>query len=209
MVPRTDGKPFPREAQVNPSLCASCGICVGACPSSTPFRRSAELRTGIDLPEYPLRLLRERVAATAAKLRETPRLLILACEHGAGAGCIDGAVMLPCVAMAPPPLVDFILSRNLADGVVVAGCAESACFHRLGIAWTKQRFAGTRDPRLRTRVPRERIVTIWTSALETKRLEQEMACFKRDVAKLPAMQPRPSSTRMSAAQTLARQEVGS
>ena len=123
--------------------------------------------------------------------------------------------MLPCVAMAPPPLVDFILSRNLADGVVVAGCAESACFHRLGIAWTKQRFAGTRDPRLRTRVPRERIVTIWTSALETKRLEREIACFKRDVAKLPAMQPRPSSTRMPAPQTLidravpARQEVGS
>ena len=34
---------------------------------------------------------------------------------------------LPCVAMAPPSLIDYVLSRNLADGVVVAGCAESAC----------------------------------------------------------------------------------
>ena len=44
--------------------------------------------------------------------------------------------------MAPPSLIDFVLSHDLADGVVVAGCAESACFNRLGIAWTEQRFAG-------------------------------------------------------------------
>ena len=50
MVRRTDALPFPTEAQVNPSLCVSCGICVGSCPSSTPFRRSQELKTGIDLP---------------------------------------------------------------------------------------------------------------------------------------------------------------
>src|SRR5262245_6985934 len=194
MVPRTDGMPFPVQAQVNTSLCVSCGICVGACPSSTPFRRSEELRTGIDLPDRPLRQLRERVVAAAATMKERPRLLVLACERGAGAGHAAGVVPLPCVAMAPPSLIDFILSRNLADGVVVAGCAESACYHRLGVAWTKQRFAGTRDPRLRGRVPRERVATVWASALEGKRLEQEIAAFARVVAGLPALRARPSAT---------------
>ncbi len=68
-----DGLPFPTEAQVNPSLCVSCGICVGSCPSSTPFRRSEELKTGIDLPDYPLQELRERVIAAAPRPRARRR----------------------------------------------------------------------------------------------------------------------------------------
>jgi coenzyme F420-reducing hydrogenase delta subunit len=100
--------------------------------------------------------------------------------------------------MAPPSLIDFILSRNLADGVVVAGCAESACYHRLGIAWTKQRFDCARDPYLRTRVPRERIATIWTSALETKRFVHKLNEFRRLVAALPPMLVRPLMTKTTA-----------
>jgi ferredoxin len=95
MVRRTDGKPFPTEAEVNPSLCASCGICVGACPSSTPFRRTEELRTGIDLPDYSLKVLRERVVAVAAALEDSPRVLVLACERGGGGGHVEGTVSLP------------------------------------------------------------------------------------------------------------------
>jgi coenzyme F420-reducing hydrogenase delta subunit len=189
-VPRTDGLPFPTQALVNASLCVSCGICMGACPSSTPFRRSEELQTGIDLPDYSLKLLRERVTTTAATLTAGTRLLTLACEHGGGAGHGAGVVTLPCVAMAPPSLIDFILSRDLADGVVVAGCAESACYHRLGVAWTEQRFAGERDPYLRARVPRERIARIWTSALATRQFEQELAHFRAQVAALPPLQRR-------------------
>jgi ferredoxin len=187
MVPRTDALPFPTQAQVNPSLCVSCGICVGACPSSTPFRRSDELRTGIDLPDYRLRELRERVVASTAALTDAPRVLVLACERGAGAQRGSGAVVMPCVAMAPPSLVDFVLSRNLADGVVIAGCAESACYNRLGIAWVEQRIAGRRDPYLRARVPRERLATVWASALEKKRLEREITAFRRRLAGLAPM----------------------
>jgi quinol-cytochrome oxidoreductase complex cytochrome b subunit/coenzyme F420-reducing hydrogenase delta subunit len=187
MVRRTDKLPFPMEAQVNPSLCVSCGICVGACPSSSPFRRSEELRTGIDLPDFRLRELRERVVAASQTLESKSRILILACERGGAVGHGEGVVRLPCVAMAPPSLIDFIISRRHADGVVVAGCAESACYHRLGIAWTKQRFAGERDPYLRARVPRDRLATIWTSALESRRFERELADFKGQVAALGPM----------------------
>ncbi|HET7383885.1 MAG TPA: cytochrome b N-terminal domain-containing protein [Pseudolabrys sp.] len=189
MVGRSDGLPFPSQAQVNAALCTSCGICVGACPSSTPFRRTEELKTGIDLPDYSLKELRERTIDAAKALPRPTRVLIFACDHS-GARGLDGAVRLPCVAMAPPSLFDFVLSRDLVDGVVIAGCAESACFNRLGIAWTQQRFAGTRDPYLRARVPRERIAMVWTSAVATRRVAAEIAEFTAKIAKLPLKKPR-------------------
>jgi coenzyme F420-reducing hydrogenase delta subunit len=210
MVRRTDELPFPTQAQVNPSLCVSCGICVGACPSSTPFRRSEELETGIDLPDYSLKVLRERTIAVAGTLRKPARVLVLACEHGGAAKRSEGTVTMPCVAMAPPSLIDFILSRNLADGVVVAGCAESACFNRLGIDWTKQRFAGMRDPYLRARVPRERLATVWTSALASHQADAEIAAFAAKIASMPPMtlrSPLPPTIPASPAQTQARQKA--
>ncbi|MFY9624266.1 MAG: cytochrome b N-terminal domain-containing protein [Rhodoplanes sp.] len=184
LVPRSDGLPFPTEAQVNAAHCVSCGICVGACPSSTPFRRTEDLKTGIDLPDYRLKELRERVVEVCNGLQRPGRILILACDHGGGARHVGGRVSLPCVAMAPPSLIDYALSKDFADGVVIAGCAESACFHRLGVAWTKARVAGQRDPYLRARVPRERVRMIWTSALETRRFEAELKAFAAEIAQL-------------------------
>ena len=202
LVPRSDGKPFPHEVAVNPARCVACGICMGACPSSTPFRRTADLVTGIDLPDYPLTLLRERVQETAAGLEGPGRVLVLACEHGAGGVAPPpGTVTLRCVAMAPPSLIDFIISRGLADGVAVAGCAERECHHRLGVEWTKQRFAGERDPYLRARVPRERVATIWAGPTETARLARELAAFRAHLAALPPDVPRVRRARPSTAPT--------
>ncbi len=97
-------------------------------------------------------------------------MLTLACAHGAAAEPAPGRVVLPCVAMAPPSLIDFIISRDLADGVAVAGCAERDCYNRLGIAWTEARFDRTRDPYLRERVPRERVLSVWAGPTEAARL---------------------------------------
>jgi ferredoxin len=189
LVPRTDGAPFPQQVAVDPGRCVGCGICMGACPSSSPFRRSAELVTGIDLPDFPLKELREQVISAAATLEGPARVLILACAHGA-ASPGAGTVVMPCVAMAPPSLIDFVLSRGYADGVCIAGCAERGCQNRLGIAWTKQRFAGERDPYLRARVPRERIETIWAGPTETPRLTLELNLFQDRLAALPPDTPR-------------------
>lgn len=196
MVQRTDGRPFPTQARVNPALCVSCGICVGACPSSTPFRRTQDLKTGIDLPDYTLAELRERTIAAARGLTGRARILVFACEHGGGAAYPDG-VTLPCVAMAPPSLIDYVLSKKLADGVVVAGCAEGACFNRLGIAWTEQRFARQRDPYLRTRVSRDRLATVWTSVLDFTHFKRELGRFAAKIAALPpagAISPAPQES---------------
>jgi ferredoxin/coenzyme F420-reducing hydrogenase delta subunit len=202
MVPRTDGQPFVLQAQVNASLCTSCGICMGSCPSSTPFRRSEELRTGIDLPDYRLKELRERTIAAAEALEGSARVLVFACDHG-GARDLEGVVRLPCVAMVPPSLFDFVLSRGLADGLVIAGCAESACYNRLGVAWTEQRIAGQRDPYLRARVPRERILTVWASVFSRRRVLAQIETFRTKLMGLPAKSARPSQTAANSAPTVA------
>jgi ferredoxin/coenzyme F420-reducing hydrogenase delta subunit len=186
LVPRTDELPYATEVAVDPVKCVSCGICMGSCPSSTPFRRSEELRTGIDLPDMPLVAVRERTREVAAGLGKRPRLLIIGCEHGAASAYGGPVLELPCVAMAPPSLVDYILSRDLADGVAIAGCRENSCYNRLGVEWTKQRVAGARDPYLRARVPRERIVMIWASPFEVARFAAEISAFKDRLVALPS-----------------------
>jgi len=161
MVERSDGKPFAEEAQVNPALCVSCGICVGSCPSSTPFRRSEELVTGIDMPDLPLREVRKLTNAAAGALEGDNRELVFACERSSVSGKDKSVVTLPCVGMLPPSFIDYVLSRNMADKVVLKGCASGECFNRLGADWTDQRIERRRDPYLRERVPREKITWDW------------------------------------------------
>ena len=195
MVPRSDGAPFPQEAKVDPDRCVACGICMGSCPSSTPFRRSGPLITGIDLPGRTLERVRTEVITAAADLSGPGRVMTIACEHGAAGVPAKGRVILPCVAMAPPSLFDFILSRDLADGVCIAGCAERDCFNRLGGKWTEERIARTRDPQLRNRVSRERLLTLWAGPSERGRLPEALRDFSTRVAVLG---PVPKKTSLAA-----------
>ncbi len=68
MLPHPD-KPGHELAHVIPELCASCGICAGACPSSTPFRSIEQLVTGIDMPQQPVGALREEMERKIAACR--------------------------------------------------------------------------------------------------------------------------------------------
>lgn len=208
--PRTDGQVhFAQQAVVNPSACVSCGICVGACPSSTPFRRTVELATGIDLPDLPLKELREETHAAYGRACGDTRILAFGCEHGVDVAPLEaegaGVVKVPCIAMLPPSLIDYCLSRGLADGVMLAGCAESACFNRVGVAWTKDRIAGARDPYLRARVPRERLTTVWAGPSESGRLHEEYLSLRNRVTALPphrSVSQRPPTAAASVPETV-------
>ena len=81
MVPHPDGHPGRELARVDADLCAGCGICAGSCPSSTPFRSTTALVTGIDMPQLPIDALRAQVrgavesatrATTGGRLRLRP-----------------------------------------------------------------------------------------------------------------------------------------
>ncbi|MGI9415369.1 MAG: cytochrome b N-terminal domain-containing protein [Hyphomicrobiales bacterium] len=194
MQPRTDGAKFHLEAVVNPDLCVSCGICVGSCPSSTPFRRRGAIETGIDLPHFPLSQLRHATDEAAARLKGDARVLVFGCEHGPGPTQAEEAgaafVRLPCIGMLPPPFIDYVLSRDLADGVVLAGCANSDCYNRFGVEWTDARVDRERDPRLRRRVPRERLARLWAGRPEGDVLAAEV---ERLAARLKTLEPKPAS----------------
>lgn len=139
-------------AVVDADLCASCGICAGACPSSTPFRHSAALVTGIDMPQRPLGALRERLRAAAA----ARPIVVFGCDCGARLDtlphghdvCTHG---LLCTGQLPPSFVEFAL-RHGAAGVVVVACGEDACAFRFGARTARERLEGVREPRLRATV---------------------------------------------------------
>ena len=195
MQPRTDGRPFEREAVVNSDLCTSCGICVGSCPMSTPFRRGGALETGIDLPELPLDQVHERITGAIGRAKKSapanqPSLLVIGCDHGAAVNHFSGdglgAVSLPCIGMLPPSFLDFALSGNRVDGVMLTGCAQCDCHHRLGIQWTEERLTGLRDPYLRKRVPRDRLDVFWAASSEGPELEREVEEFKSRLKQIDA-----------------------
>ena len=160
MVPRSDGKGYDTEAAVNVDNCMSCGLCVGSCPTATPFRRASSPIPGIELPGHPISDLREKTLSASQEFVTGRRVIVYACEHSGVEALTDDStrvVTMPCVAMLPPAFIDYALSRNLADGVAIAGCAEGDCFYRLGDTWMQQRIDGERDPYLRRRVDRDRL----------------------------------------------------
>jgi quinol-cytochrome oxidoreductase complex cytochrome b subunit/coenzyme F420-reducing hydrogenase delta subunit len=175
LEPRSDGRAYTLEAVVDPDRCLSCGICVGSCPTATPFRSASALVPGIELPQLPLAELRDRLSASAASLAGDDRLVIFACDHAGppSEALRRNAVVapMPCIGMLPPSFIDFVFARRLADGVVLAGCPANACRERLGQRWTDERIAGLRDPWLRARVPRERVAASWSADLESFRSE--------------------------------------
>ncbi len=165
MAPRSDGKKYTSEAVVTDSLCLSCGICVGSCPTATPFRTRSALSPGIDLPDQSVATIRDLVTDAVQELEGSRRLLIFACEGSdEPEKFVDSEtalVNLTCVAQLPPSFVDWVLSRDHADGVVLGACAHSDCQYRLGTKWTGQRMNRVRDPRLRKRVDTEKLALLW------------------------------------------------
>lgn len=150
LAPRSDGQHHAVQVQVQADACASCGVCVGACPSSTPFRSTEQLVTGIDLPDAPLHALRARLQAA---LRAQPgAAVVFGCAEGAALDALsDGSTIvltLPCSGMLPPAFTDYALRQGAAR-VLVAHCGEHACDFRLGARWITERLTGRREPFLR------------------------------------------------------------
>jgi quinol-cytochrome oxidoreductase complex cytochrome b subunit/coenzyme F420-reducing hydrogenase delta subunit len=167
MVPHPNGRPGALLANVRADLCASCAICVGACPSSTPFRKAEPLVTGIDMPQWPIDDLRRRLIQGLAAMNTERRLVVFGCDHGARVRALAGHDVLPfslvCTGMLPPSFIEYAL-RAGADGVLITGCREGGCKFRLGQRWTAQRLLGQREPHLRGTVPAGRWNTVWADA---------------------------------------------
>jgi coenzyme F420-reducing hydrogenase delta subunit/ferredoxin len=150
---------------VDSDLCISCGICVGACPTATPFRSRSALIPGIDLPNRSAADIRQDIIDQAEPIAGEQRILVFGCRDAqqtekfrrAGAN----VVTVRCMAHLQPSFLDFALSRNHADGLLLLGCEDGNCNYRLGAEWLEARVARERDPRLRKRTDTSRIAIGW------------------------------------------------
>ena len=188
MLPHPDRRVGRELAQVNTDLCAGCGICAGACPSSTPFRSTTHLLTGIDLPQRTVGELRSRLRRLLAASSAEHPLVVFACDHGAREpepATDVCAIDLLCAGQLPPSFVEYAL-RDGAAGVLVATCREGGCAFRLGQRWTIERLHGARDPHLRASVPAERLELAFTGPGDEPVLAAAIERLRRRVKPLGA-----------------------
>jgi coenzyme F420-reducing hydrogenase delta subunit len=78
------------------------------------------------------------------------------------------------------------------DGVIVTGCDAGDCHFRHGVRWVQDRVARERMPRLRGRVPRERLLLSWHKPIDARGLAAAIALFRQRLEALPgcAREPR-------------------
>lgn len=180
MIPRNDGRTPLRLASVTPDLCAACGICVGACPSSTPFRSLQDLVSGIELPGMPVAALRAQLRSKLSALAGERKVLLFTCRQASAfeslADASTAVMPMECAAMVPPSFIEYAL-RLGAGGVLIAGCREGDCEFRLGDRWVRERMSGAREPRLRAAAFRERIAVLWPGSCAA-RLRQAFSALR-------------------------------
>jgi len=185
---RTDGAKFEHEVKVNAELCAACGICVGSCPSSNPFRQKNEtLVTGIDMPQMPIDEIRNHMNEAIAELQGDSKIIIIGCENALDFSRLETSnikvLSVFCIGMMPATLIEYA-QANGADGVFITGCRTGDCYFRYGNIWMDERFNGHRQPILRRRAQRSRIKVSRAAATDGERLQQELAEFQEHIKKL-------------------------
>jgi coenzyme F420-reducing hydrogenase delta subunit len=144
---------------------------------------------GIQVPDYPISELRDRSLAAVEAMRGDRRVIVYGCEQGPDLAAVRSAdvatLALPCIGMLPPSFIDFMLSREHVDGVVLTGCRPGDCHHRFGNLWMIDRLSRTRDPHLRWRVPGQRVRTVWSGVTGTPQLVKTVADLHADLPDLP------------------------
>ncbi|KAA3663641.1 MAG: hydrogenase iron-sulfur subunit [Chloroflexi bacterium] len=167
MVERHDGKRHKYIAIEDPSLCVSCGICVGSCDILA-------VTMGDTPPEIMWATVATRLAIAKAKAPEGKVKVVFTCErhaaHGAQPYLENGQVLalqqgleivtLPCVGAAPPDLMSRALDAGASE-VQVIGCPPFDCANREGNIWAERRLVRKRVPRLRRPYANAPITAVW------------------------------------------------
>jgi quinol-cytochrome oxidoreductase complex cytochrome b subunit/coenzyme F420-reducing hydrogenase delta subunit len=146
--------------------CVGCGICTGACPTSTPFKSVNRAHSGINLEDESNADMLVRIQENIHRQPAAPRMLVAGCRHGPDVSelSIPGVTLLEieCIAQLPPSYLDFLCRRESVDAVLLTGCSSGDCFHRLGNTLQDARLAHDREPHLRFKDVKARVRTLWT-----------------------------------------------
>jgi ferredoxin len=183
MVPRTDSRIhlYAEQAEVDPSKCVGCGICVASCSS-----------IGTDLNEFGLAAERARIEAQvkqAAASGENVRVLFLCAESGAGALPFDAVtgrcpalpgwrvVAVPCAGWVHSLSITRLLERGAA-GVAIASCGAGSCHYREGDRWLRERLDGSRSVELEPEFVRgDRVLLLDVAGLSQRSLVRALERF--------------------------------
>jgi len=197
MRDRSDAHPyFLQEACVIASNCVHCGICTGSCPSSNPFRhatalpfgRSEEtLKSGIEMPQWNVDMVRRQVEHAMLNSGTANKILLIGCEHGADVWthAMDdiAPVTISCIGMLPPAFIEHALRKGAA-GILLNGCRQGDCYHRLGGGWLRERLSNKRRPFLRHSVDRSRVGLCWAAPPDRQALQNAIVALRQSISKL-------------------------
>lgn len=151
MVPRTDGKPFPSQAQVDPDRCIGCGVCTGACDTQ-----------GIGLAWFDgQRVTRELEALVTTEVARgaNPALALVCAQSDGGWELLDAAGWarrlpgyhvrpVPCSGWVEPKVLERVITKGAA-AVLIVSCGSAEPYCREGDIWLPARLDGTREPAFR------------------------------------------------------------
>lgn len=151
MVPRTDGKPFPSQAQVDPDRCIGCGVCTGSCDTQAIGMAWFDARN-------VTRELQDFV--TTAVTRGEPPALALVCaqadggwdffQHAAWRARLPGYEVrpVPSSGWVEPKVIESLIAKG-ARAVLVVSTVSADPFCREGDRWLPLRLSGEREPKFR------------------------------------------------------------
>ncbi len=184
MVPRQKGNPNKSDfvAEIDHSICVSCGICVGSCdpvaidyPNLSPW----EMRRKLD------RWLDDETGSLEGQF------VAFVCGNSAGSTLtidpesglckeMPGYLVntLPCAGWIHPTMIERALKKG-ADGVLVMGC-ESDPDYRLGADWFGDRMEGERHPEFRKdRFELDKILFLKMDKPEISKFLKEAQLFRK------------------------------
>jgi len=158
MVPRTDGRAWPAQAQVLSDKCVGCGVCAGSCNT-----------VAIGLSFFDAVDARKRIDGWLQAAGNDKLVIVFACGESAAThldvdtesgecaklpGC--RVLRVPCAGWIHAQMVQRALKRG-AKAVLIVACGPGACRFREGGRWTIDRIHGDRKPSLSTAVDPARV----------------------------------------------------
>ncbi len=92
-------------------------------------------------------------------------------------------IQVPCSGLIQPIMMETAL-KNGAQGCFATGCRMGDCHYRDGNRFLQHRLEGTRMPKLKPSVDKERVEAYWLSALEYEKLKHLIDEFRSTTDKL-------------------------